>query len=184
MHLHIGEGIVTTGNLLVSTVLGSCVSVTFFHAESGLAGIFHAMLPLRGEFADAAMPPCKYVDSAIDVLYEQFVRRGIAVRDVEIKLFGGAFSLGKASNVAARALVDVGARNVATARQELARRRLRVAGEQVLGDRGRKLLFDTRSGVVWVKLLASAEEQAVLRTENVEFSVATNQACRLEICEP
>jgi len=179
VHLRIGEGIVTAGDMLISTVLGSCVSVSFFHAGSGLAGIFHAMLPEHAGYKDAGKTPCKFVDSAILLIYEQFRRRGVANRDMEIKLFGGAFSMGQGGPASARSLVDVGSRNVEVARVMLGRLGLSVSRENVLGDRGRKLVFDTRSGEIWLKMLGRAEGQVVLKQESVLVPVAEGRACPL-----
>lgn len=165
VHLKIGEGIVTSSNVLISTVLGSCVSVSFFHAQTGLAGIFHAMLPSHTSVRGENHSPCKFVDSAIDLVYEQFCRRGATLKDVELKLFGGAFSMGIGASCQVQSLVNVGARNIQVARDTLARLGLSLSKEHVGGDRGRKLVFDTKTGEVWLKLLGKAEGQAVIKEQ-------------------
>lgn len=156
-HLKIGEGIVTSSDILISTVLGSCVSVTFFNARIGLAGIFHAMLPTEHGYRRAGGEPCKFVDSAIALIYEQFMRRGVKNSEIEIKLFGGAYSMDRVGTGDVRSIVDVGGKNVAVAREELKKRGLDIVRENVLGDRGRKLVFDTRTGEVWMKPLGGTD---------------------------
>lgn len=165
VHLKIGEGIVTRKALLISTVLGSCVSVTFFHRSLRLGGIFHAMLPSMSDSYSATADPCRFVDTAIEAVYGNFTRRGVSPSEVEVKLFGGAFSMGLKEEHPDRCVIDVGGRNVSRAREVLADKGLHIIGEQVQGNRGRKLLFNTATGEVWVKLLGN---QANLQTRKHE----------------
>ncbi len=153
LHLRIGEGIVARRPAIIATVLGSCVSATFFHRPTGLAGIFHAMLPSAEGSRDFDCNPCKYVDTAVEAVLAHFIRKGVPVIEIETKLFGGAFSMNTEEKSLVRTLVDVGGRNVQVARDLLRDRGLVVSGEHVLGERGRKLLFHAGTGEVWVKLL-------------------------------
>ncbi|MFV0423683.1 chemotaxis protein CheD [Oleidesulfovibrio sp.] len=172
VHLKIGEGIVTRKALLISTVLGSCVSVTFFHRDLRLGGIFHAMLPSVGDSYSVQNDPCRYVDTAIEAVYGNFEKRGLNPSEVEVKLFGGAFSMGLKEEYPDRCVIDVGGRNVSRAREVLADKGLMIIGEQVQGSRGRKLLFNTATGEVWVKLLSNQanlqarKQEARARAEN------------------
>ncbi|MFV0347567.1 MAG: chemotaxis protein CheD [Halodesulfovibrio sp.] len=179
VHLKIGEGIVTGRNVLISTVLGSCVAVSFYCAARGVAGLFHAMLPTSVGARDADKAPCKFVDSAIHCILEQFRKKGIADRDIELKLFGGAFSMGNGAPEHVRNVVNVGGRNVEVARQVLSELKLRVTRESVGGEHGRKLVFDTTTGHVWVKMLGHSEEQALFREEGEMLPVAEGRACPL-----
>ncbi|MBZ2172057.1 chemotaxis protein CheD [Nitratidesulfovibrio sp. SRB-5] len=153
LHLRIGEGIVARRPAIIATVLGSCVSATFFHRSTGLAGIFHAMLPTAEGSRDFDCNPCKYVDTAVEAVLAHFLRKGVPVIEIETKLFGGAFSMNTEEKSLVRSLVDVGGRNVQVARDLLRARGLVVSSEHVLGERGRKLLFHAGTGEVWVKLL-------------------------------
>lgn len=154
VHLKISEGIVTRRDMLISTVLGSCVSVTFFHQQTKLTGIFHAMLPEQAMMRNAAgQPPCKFVDSAITLVEEEFSRKNVELKDVDLKLFGGAFSMNNGKSDAMRGIVDVGGKNIAMARHCLQQRGLSLLSEHVGGTKGRKLVMDTRTGEVWMKLL-------------------------------
>jgi len=179
VHLKIGEGIVTGRNVLVSTVLGSCVAVSFYCAARGVAGLFHAMLPTSVGARGADTTPCKFVDSAIHCIFDQFRKKGIAEKDIELKLFGGAFSMGTGALEHVRNVVNVGGRNVEVARQVLATLNLKISRESVGGAHGRKLVFDTTTGDVWVKMLGRTEEQALFREESVLLPVAEGRACPL-----
>ncbi len=158
-HLKINECIFTRHALTISTVLGSCVSVTMRHATTGFAGMCHCMLPESGRAAGDG-GPCRFVDTAVVSLLERFKAKGVSAAYLEVKIFGGALSLQR-ERKQARALldiVDVGKRNVITARRELGRRGCVIRAEHVLGDRGRKVLFDTWSGEVRVRTLTAIEK--------------------------
>ncbi len=139
----------------VTTVLGSCVAVTFFSAELGLGGICHAMLPepRATEDAEEASGPerWKYVCFAVDELERCFESPGLPRSAVEVKLFGGA-RLQEGEWVAGR-WGHVGAANVAVARALLEDAGFVVRAYDVGGTRGRKVVFNTRTGEVHVKLL-------------------------------
>ena len=149
-HLKIGECIVSTRPLLVSTVLGSCVSVSFHHPATQTGAIFHAMLPTIAMTRDAA-PCCKFVDSAMDLIVTRLGRLGISLAGVQCKLFGGAFTIQPERKDHVRQVVDVGSKNVDVARAALAKLGLAILAEDVLGRYGRKLFFATHTGEVWVR---------------------------------
>ena len=155
-HLGIGECVFTREESIISTVLGSCVSATFFHAPTHAAGSFHAVMPTCTE-ARSVKPPCHYVDSAIEALLWRFDRIGARRAELRVQLYGGGCLLrGEAAQLAdARhhASLDVGARNVAVAKAELARRRLRFEEVCTRGRKGRKLLFHTATGRAWCRFV-------------------------------
>lgn len=103
--------------------------------------------------------PCKFVDSAITLIHKQFRRRGIPDKEIITKLFGGAFTMNHGAPEELRGIVDVGGRNVSTAKACLQGLGLRITKEDTMGERGRKLVFDTSTGTVWVKLLGKTETQ-------------------------
>ncbi len=151
-HLKIGECIFTNSPMVISTVLGSCVSVSFYHRRTGYSGIFHAILPLSSE-VKSEFGACRFVDYSIDSMVQKFRRVDIRLKELEIKLFGGAFTSERSSREDVLRIVDVGAKNVAVAREGLRKHGLRIMNESVQGDRGRKLYFCTNTGEVWVKYL-------------------------------
>ena len=139
-----GEVVVTRTPLLVSTVLGSCVTVTMYSPLHGIGAICHAMLP-RGGDRDNDL---RYVDTALLHIYRKLAEYG-AGRELEVKLFGGAQLLEAAKGASAKR--TVGAQNVARARAVLASLGLTIVASDTGGFRGRKLFFCTRSGDVYVR---------------------------------
>jgi chemotaxis protein CheD len=81
---------------IVRTVLGSCVAVTMFDSQHGVAAICHALLPESDTLStheEEKPNSYKYVDSVIPLMLKNFeiMER---TQDLEVKLFGGADMLG------------------------------------------------------------------------------------------
>jgi chemotaxis protein CheD len=133
----------------VNTVLGSCVSVTLFAPERRVGAICHALLPRASEAERYADFGCRYVDVAIRRMLSEFTRLGIRPRQLVTKLFGGsdlmAALTGKNTNR------SVGSQNIETALWVLGREGLTVAASDVGGTWGRKLVFFTHTGDVFIK---------------------------------
>lgn len=146
----------------VTTVLGSCVAVTFFSAQLGLGGICHAMLPAPrhgdGKCSKGCDERWKYVSCALAELIECFNQPGVSPSAVEVKIFGGGHLIAPSSNGEGGA--NVGANNVALARRMLSEAGFKIAAGDIGGPHGRKIVFNTLTGVVHMKLLNrnSAEE--------------------------
>jgi chemotaxis protein CheD len=138
-----GEVVCAAEPTLITTVLGSCVTVTLWDKERRIGGLNHFILP-RGNSA-------RYGDSAILELIEGMLEIGAHLRSMEAKVFGGAAVLpigGQGS---------VGAANVAFALVELSRRGIPIAGRRTGGERGRLLMFNTETGDAFVRWLAEHE---------------------------
>lgn len=148
MFLNVAQGILVDKPTLAHTVLGSCVSVTFFVPSRGMSAIFHALLPRAADYRlhDPCDSPYKFVDSAIQTLAARFNRRGVALSEIECKVFGGASALFDEG-------ISVGRKNVETAFETLSTLGLRVAASNVGGPAGRKIIFSTTTGEIFVRML-------------------------------
>jgi len=138
---------------LVTTVLGSCLAVTVHAPTRSLGTICHAFLPDSSELKRKENEPqvCRYVDTALQNMLESLDRIGVPRRELVIKMFGG--SSGIAVQGMEHSTYDIGRRNIASARKILRFARLDIQIEDVGGSQGRKLLFNTETGEVWVKKL-------------------------------
>ena len=88
------------------------------------------------------------MDTAIQNIVARLFHRGVGRHEIECKVFGGASALFAEE-------MSVGRRNVETAFVTLAELGLRVAASNVGGERGRKIVFTTRTGEIFVRLLNS-----------------------------
>lgn len=150
-HLKIGECVFTTRDMLIVTVLGSCVSAVFHHPPTRAAAMFHAMLPDSSQTSNPVRHPCTFADLAVAAVMERFRRLDVPPQEIRVRLFGGAGALCPEERDRLRDMLDVGAKNVAAARLALKIHELRVLSEDVLGPRGRKILFHTGSGRSWLR---------------------------------
>jgi len=152
--LNVAQGILVDKPTVAHTVLGSCVSVTFFAPRVGLGAIFHALLPKASEYRLHApdQTPYKFVDTAIELLVARFVRRGVPLHDIECKVFGGASALFAEE-------MSVGRKNVEVAFATLSDLGLRVAASNVGGDAGRKIVFSTSTGEIFVRMLKNSRKK-------------------------
>lgn len=157
-HLKIGECIFARRPILISTVLGSCVSATFFHPESGLAAMFHAMLP-ESSMTNVVRMPCNYVDTAVSGIHARFCREGVLPARIRVRLFGGANTMLMDQCRMIDPSLDVGRKNVESARRALAGLGFRIEIERTLGDFARKVLFSTEGGETWVRRVDADERE-------------------------
>lgn len=129
----------------VITVLGSCVSVCLCDTRRGIGGINHFMLPFwNGE--GLASP--RFGNIAVMKLLEKMVSLGADRHHLQAKVFGGGDMLRATS-----ALMNIGQRNIELARDLLKNEKIPIISEDTGGKHGRKLVYNTRTGVVLVKLL-------------------------------
>jgi chemotaxis protein CheD len=134
----------------IRTVLGSCVSLTFWHPALLVGGMCHYMLPNRmQERRNVGLQALdgRYADEAIEMLIKDINAVGVPHHEYQVKLFGGGNMFPDRSNP----ISNVGIRNVETARQLVARHGFNCVAEHLGGDGHRNVIFDIWSGHVWVK---------------------------------
>lgn len=141
VYVHPGHLFFTREPAIVSTVLGSCVSVCLFAPEAGAGGINHYLLP---EHLGVESP--RFGTAANQMLLDHFSDARIAITSLKAKVFGG-------SAIAVSRPDDLPTRNVNAALAFLERYNIPVISRDVGGRRGRKLIFRTTDGAAWVRLL-------------------------------
>jgi len=144
---------------LVVTVLGSCLSVTMFSRRKGLGGICHGLLPRCGgqhTCNGKCLEGFKYVDCSIEQMVKLFDKHGVKRSEIEVKCFGGADMFSREIKVPG--LVSVGRQNVQTAEKILKHEGLSILKMDVGGLRGRKILFYTDTGDVFLKRLTRTND--------------------------
>jgi len=154
VYLRPGELLVLRQPCQITTVLGSCVAVTMFHARLGFAAICHGMLPEPNRAnGDISADPRRfnYLSEAIPFMGARFRALGVFPHEVEVKIFGGGNVLGFEESDSSRRLV--GQSNIEMAHRTLAAEKLLIKASSVGGDAGRKILFNTQTGEVLHKFL-------------------------------
>lgn len=141
--IHVGE---LPGEIL--TILGSCVSVCLWDRALKFGGMNHFVLPFWN--GDGLKTP-KYGNIAIPALLDKMYRLGSIKPNIIAKVFGGG------SVLEAGGLLSVGERNIYYADCALEEAKIPIAGRDTGGVYGRKLLFRTGSGEVFIKKLVKSD---------------------------
>lgn len=152
IYLKPGELYVGERQTTVTTVLGSCISVTMFHPERHIGAICHALLPQEKEQGEEL----RYVDASILKMLECFARYGICRTDIEVKLFGGSEVL-FAGRYKIRG-ITVGRQNIEVAMKVIEAEQLRLVASDLGGTQGRKIIFHTHTGEIFLKRLSKFRE--------------------------
>jgi chemotaxis protein CheD len=140
----------------VSTILGSCVSITMFSERFRCGAICHALLPSSRTPEDA--DEFRYVDSSMLHMLKVFERMGVNGNELEIKLLGGADVLERVNGNT----ITVGTKNIETALRIIAERHLKLVGSDVGGTMGRRIHFCTSTGKVLLKRIEKASQGSPL----------------------
>ncbi|AVY93257.1 MULTISPECIES: chemoreceptor glutamine deamidase CheD [Microvirgula] len=155
-----GEFIATNRDMLLVTVLGSCVSVCLRDPVAGVAGLNHFSLPDGVSDQDALTNlPERYGQHAMEVLIDEMVRLGGDRRRFEAKVFGGGSVL--------RGMLksNIGERNVDFVRRFLAEESVPVLAEDLLDCYPRKVYYFTLSGRVLVKKIKDVHNRTIYERE-------------------
>lgn len=130
---------------IVTTVLGSCISVCLFDPVVSIGGINHYMLPLwNGE--GLASP--RYGNIAITRLVEKLEGLGCKGRRLEAKVFGG----GEVLRIT-RGSINVSERNIILAKDILGQMKIPIVAIDVGGKTGRRIVMNTGNGKIVMKRL-------------------------------
>lgn len=126
---------------LVTTILGSCISVCLYDSTLKIGGINHYMMPL---WNGSGLATPKYGNIAIEKLIDQMTALGSRRNKMIAKVFGGADQLGNKS-------FKIGERNTNMAREIISEHGIIIAASSVGGRSGRKIIFNTYTGEVRLK---------------------------------
>ena len=169
VYLKPGEMHLTAEPTLVTTVLGSCVSVTMYNPRLGIGAICHIMLPkckCKENCSDDCMQclrdagngchrECddsfRYADCSIPSMLKTFKECVVGPEELEVKMFGGSDML--SSRGRGGSIINVGKQNIEAALQGIEGEGLKLSTYDVGGSSGRKILFYTHTGEVFLKRL-------------------------------
>lgn len=151
-NLPIGGIYVTMEEMIISTVLGSCVSICLYDKATRVSAMNHYMLPMAPpKIVCNELNIGRYGDLSIPELFDRFQSAGGRLNCAVAKIFGGAHML------KALSFVDIPANNIAIAEAMIEKFRIQVVHKDVGGERGRKIIFETGMGRVLVKEVAKRE---------------------------
>ncbi|MFP4347348.1 MAG: chemotaxis protein CheD [Thermodesulfobacteriota bacterium] len=125
---------------VISGVLGSCVAVCIYDRKRRIGGMNHFQLPFTKE---KHLATARYGNVATLTLVRMMTDHGSKPRHLEAQIIGGAYNPGISGK-------NIGRENIQVARKLLARKRIRIVSEDVGGEKGRKVVFNTHTNEVAV----------------------------------
>ena len=155
-----GEYYYTGKDMLIVTVLGSCVSACIRDRVTGVGGMNHFMLPDGGGDADSPISAsARYGTYAMEVLINDLLKAGAKRENLEAKVFGGGAVLRGFSSL------NVGERNAQFVRDFLKIENIRVVAEDLNDIHPRKVYYFPRTGKVLVKKLKQLNNNTLVNRE-------------------
>lgn len=155
-----GEYYATSRDMLLVTVLGSCVAACIRDRTTGVGGMNHFMLPDSNQDADTMVGlPTRYGTYAMEVLINQIMKIGAKRSNLEAKIFGGGNVLRGFT------IANVGQKNSTFVKEFLALEKIPIVAEDLLDIYPRKVYFFPQSGRVLVKKLKSVHNNTIVDRE-------------------
>lgn len=155
-----GEYYVTDKDMLLVTVLGSCVAACIRDCYSGIGGMNHFMLPDSG--GDAGSPltaSARYGTYAMEILINQLLKLGARRCNLEAKVFGGGNVLDGLT------VANVGQRNADFVLKFLQTEKIRVVARDLVDIFPRKVYFFPKNSKVMVKKLRNTHNTTISQRE-------------------
>jgi chemotaxis protein CheD len=155
-----GEYYYTCKDMVIVTVLGSCVSACIRDRVTGIGGMNHFMLPDSGNDNDSPVSASmRYGTYAMEILINDLLKAGARRENLEAKVFGGG-------NVLRGFIaINVGERNAQFVRDYLRAEQIRIVAEDLNDIYPRKVYFFPRTGKVLVKKLKQMNNNTLVNRE-------------------
>jgi chemotaxis protein CheD len=155
-----GEYYVTRRDMVLVTVLGSCVAACIRDKTNGIGGMNHFMLPKSMHDSGGWMSAsARYGAYAMEVMINQVLKQGAKRENLEAKLFGGGAVI---KNMNA---MNVGDENAKFALDYLKKEGIKVVAQDLLGDLPRKIYYFPNTGKVLVKKLRETLNETIILRE-------------------
>jgi chemotaxis protein CheD len=162
-----GEYFVSSDDLVIMTVLGSCIAACLWDGRARIGGMNHFMLP-DGDATDGSG---RYGSYAMELLINEMIKLGAHRQTMQAKVFGGA------QVMAGFTSMNIGERNTSFVMEYLATERIPVVSQDVLDIHPRKVCFFPVTGKALVKRLAHSHPETLAveeRRGNAVFVAKSN----------
>lgn len=155
-----GEYYVTTREMALVTVLGSCIAACIHDRSTGIGGMNHFMLPDdRRDGSDILGPSARYGTYAMEIMINELLKMGARRCNLEAKVFGGGNVLRGFT------ISNIGESNADFVLDYLHRENIQIAAQDLLDIYPRKVYYFPRSGRVLVRQLRSVHNDTIIERE-------------------
>lgn len=160
-----GEYFVSDKQIIIMTVLGSCISACLWDSRMQIGGINHFMLPEGG----AQDISGRYGSYAMELLINEMQKMGARRETMQAKIFGGGQVMHSFTTM------NVGEKNTKFVIDYLRTERIPIVSEDVMDIYPRKVVFFPVTGKAMVKRLAHAHPDVLAQEKrgNVATVVKT-----------
>ncbi|MDB5765440.1 MAG: cheD [Collimonas fungivorans] len=173
------EYYVTPDDMVLSTVLGSCVAACVRDSTAGVGGMNHFMLPNDGNPGNSggsASASMRYGAYAMEMLLNELLKAGARRERLEAKVFGGGAVLANMT------MLNIGDRNADFVLRYLQMEQVRVAAQDLRGNLPRRISYFPRSGKVMVRRLHRINDaEQVQRDEQQLVQTLAQQPVRSKV---
>lgn len=143
-----GEYFVTDHEMVIMTVLGSCIAACIWDPKVRVGGMNHFMLPEGGGDTSG-----RYGSYAMELLINEMIKLGARRESMQAKVFGGGQVMHSFTTM------NVGERNTEFVLDYLSTERIAVVSKDVLDIHPRKVCYFPVSGKAMVKRLAHSHPE-------------------------
>lgn len=156
-----GEYYFTNKDMLIVTVLGSCVAACIRDKVTGIGGMNHFMLPDTGTDSpdNPVSASMRYGTYAMEILINDLLKAGAKRSNLEAKVFGGGNVL------RGFVAINVGERNAQFVKRYLKAENIPIVAEDLIDIYPRKVYFFPHTGKVMVKKLKQVHNDTVVSRE-------------------
>ncbi|MBN1537692.1 MAG: chemotaxis protein CheD [Anaerolineales bacterium] len=141
-------------DILVAYGLGSCVGISMYDQRLCLAGLLHALLPIHPVGSNDSY--ARYVDTGINVLIDEMIKKGADRFRLVVRMAGGANMLTAPGFTGS---FNIGTRNVEAAFTTLNDLKMKISGKEVGGTSGRTVKFYVKDGRMTIRSIGNQERE-------------------------
>ncbi len=160
-----GEYFVTADEMVVMTVLGSCIAACIWDPRVRVGGMNHFMLPDGGNDSSG-----RYGSFAMELLINEMMKLGARRETMQAKVFGGGQVMSSFTTM------NVGERNTQFVLDYLQTERIAVISKDVLDIYPRKVCYFPATGKAMVKRLAHTHPETLDTQERKNSAAVVSKA--------
>ncbi len=162
IRIHVGQFFASDRPSVISTILGSCVSVCLFDPAARFGGMNHILY--SGEGLDSFDDSARFGINAMEQLINELVSFGAVRKRLIAKVFGGGNILGLSKDR------QQGLKNVEFVLAFLKMDKIKVTGQNTGGRFSRKLFFHTDTCEVLLKKTCSTMDVDFSKNEKSSYA--------------
>lgn len=159
-----GEYFSTRKNVVIATLLGTCIAACLIDEQNGIYGMNHFLLPYQSEHKQNFFLDKNglYGVAAMELLINDMMKIGANKKFMKAKIFGAGSILGKGMGIS----YTVTQNNINFVTEFLETENIPIISKDVGGDMGRKIFFFTeKSGAVLLKRIMNEKLELNIKTK-------------------